>query len=280
MEKLLIIDGNNLLFQMFYGMPSAIYNKSGWPIHGTIGFISYVIKQIKLLEATKVIVVFDSDEAKERKELYPEYKANRDIDWEELKEEETPFSQEEDIKKALSYLGVKYIYSKGTEADDYIASIALSLKEMGEVIISSFDSDFFQLISERVSALRYRGKASVMWDEKHFMEEFGFSPCFYTLYKAIVGDSADNIKGIKGMGKKRTSSFIRRYEESGAWCNSMLPLPLMERLGEEKDTIIRNLKLIEFKNVETRVNWNELGFFKEKVEEGNTKVLENSGVFN
>lgn len=91
MEKLLVIDGNNLMFQMFYGMPSAIYNKSGWPIHGTIGFISYVIKQIKLLEATKVIVVFDSDEAKERKELYPEYKANRDIDWEELKEEETPF---------------------------------------------------------------------------------------------------------------------------------------------------------------------------------------------
>ena len=81
-----------------------------------------------------------------------------------MKEEETPFSQEEDIKKALSYLGVKYIYSKGTEADDYIASIALSLKEMGEVIILSFDSDFFQLISERVSVLRYRGKAYVMWD--------------------------------------------------------------------------------------------------------------------
>ena len=52
MERLLIIDGNNLLFQMFYGMPSAVYNEKGWPIHGTIGFISFVIKEIKYLEAT------------------------------------------------------------------------------------------------------------------------------------------------------------------------------------------------------------------------------------
>lgn len=279
MEKLLVIDGNNLMFQMFYGMPSAIYNKSGWPIHGTIGFISYVIKEIKLLGATKVIVVFDSDEAKERKELYPEYKANRDINWEEMKEEETPFSQEEDIKKALSYMGIKYIYSKGTEADDYIASIALSFRDRGEVVISSFDSDFFQLISERVSVLRYRGKASVMWDEKHFMEEFGFSPSFYSLYKAIVGDSADNIKGIEGMGKKRTSSFIRLYEESGAWSNSKLPLSLKERLREEEETITRNLKIIEFKEVETSIEYEKLSFSREKVEEGNTLVLENSGVF-
>ena len=280
MEKLLIIDGNNLLFQMFYGMPSSIYNKSGWPIHGTIGFISYVIKEIKLLGATKVIVVFDSDEAKERKELYPEYKANRDINWEEMKEEETPFSQEEDIKKALSYMGIKYIYSKGTEADDFIASIALSFRVRGKVVISSFDSDFFQLISERVSVLRYRGKASVMWDEKHFMEEFGFSPSFYSLYKAIVGDSADNIKGIEGMGKKRTSLFIRCYEESGAWSNSKLPLSLKERLREEEETITRNLKIIEFKEVETSIEYEKLSFSREKVEEGNTLVLENSGVFN
>ena len=196
-----------------------------------------------------------------------------------MKEEDTPFSQEEDIKKALSYMGIKYIYSKGTEADDYIASIALSFRVSGEVIISSFDSDFFQLISERVSVLRYRGKASVMWDEKHFMEEFGFSPSFYSLYKAIVGDSADNIKGIEGMGKKRTSSFIRLYEESGAWSNSKLPLSRKERLREEEDAITRNLKLIEFKEVETYIDYEELSFSREKVEEGNTLVLENSGVF-
>ena len=118
MERLLIIDGNNLLFQMFYGMTSADYNEKGWPIHGTIGFISFVIKEIKYLEATKVIVVFDSDGAEERMEIYPEYKGNRVDDWDEMSFTETPFSQEEHIKKALDYMDIKYIYSEGTEADD------------------------------------------------------------------------------------------------------------------------------------------------------------------
>lgn len=279
MEKLLIIDGNNLLFQMFYGMPSVIYNKRGWPIHGTIGFISYVIKEINLLEATKAIVVFDSYEAGERKELYPEYKGNRDIDWEKMEEKETPFSQEEDIKKALSYMGVKYIYSIGTEADDYIASIALSFAERGEVVISSFDSDFFQLISDRVSVLRFRGKASVMWNEKKFRDEYGFSPSLYPIYKAITGDTADNIKGIEGMGKKRTCSLMSDYERSGGWTDTSLPISSKNRLRENKDKIIRNINLIKFKGVDTKINEDELGFFIDKVAEGNTRVLENSGVF-
>ena len=82
------------------------------------------------------------------------------------------------------------------------------------------------------------------------------------------------------MGKKRTSSFIRLYEESGAWSNSKLPLSLKERLREEEETISRNLKIIEFKEVETYIEYEELSFSREKVEEGNTLVLENSGVFN
>ena len=69
MEKLLIIDGNNLLFQMYYGMPSKIYNKSGKTIHATIGFVSFVMKQINLYNVTKVVVVFDGDSSSERKEL-------------------------------------------------------------------------------------------------------------------------------------------------------------------------------------------------------------------
>ena len=70
MEKILIVDGNNLLFQMFYGMPSKIYNKSNKTIHATIGFISAIQRLINLIEATKVIVVFDEDHSNEKKELY------------------------------------------------------------------------------------------------------------------------------------------------------------------------------------------------------------------
>ncbi|MGN1189527.1 MAG: 5'-3' exonuclease H3TH domain-containing protein [Candidatus Ornithospirochaeta sp.] len=279
MERLLIIDGNNLLFQMFYGMPAPIYNKSGRPIHGTIGFISFVIKEIKLLYATKAIVVFDGDGAEERIKEYPEYKANRENDWEGLEPEEIPFSQEEDIKKALDYMEIKYIYSEGTEADDYIASIAKKGEEKGDVVISSFDSDFFQLISERVSVLRYRGKASVLWDKTRFISEFGFSPEFYSLYKAITGDTSDNIKGIEGMGRKRTSLFIKSYEKTGSIENISLSLALKKRIVENIELIKRNKKLIDFKKVEVGIEYENLNFSKKKVEEGNSKVLENSGVF-
>lgn len=279
MDRLLVIDGNNLLFQMFYGMPAPIYNKRGRPIHGTIGFISFVIKEIKLLKATKAIVVFDGDGAKERIEEYPEYKANRGNDWENLPPEEVPFTQEEDIKIALDYMDIKYIYSEGTEADDFIASIAKIGEERGDVVISSFDSDFFQLISDRVSVLRYRGKASVMWDKNKFFEEFGFSLSLYSLYKAITGDSADNIKGVGGMGKKRTSLFVREYEKTGSFDDLSLPQSIKNRISDSESVIKRNKSLIEFKSVEVGIDYENLCFSLERVEEGNSKVLEKADVF-
>ena len=94
MDSLLIVDGNNLLFQMFYGMPSKIYNKSGKTIHATIGFISAIQRLVKLVDASKVVVVFDQDVNQERIDLYENYKANRVDNWEELPSDEVPFNEE------------------------------------------------------------------------------------------------------------------------------------------------------------------------------------------
>ena len=115
MERLLIVDGNNLLFQMFYGMPSKIYNKSGKTIHATIGFISYILKQINYFNISKIVVVFDGDTSKERKELDSNYKSNRTINWDELNEDEVPFNEEKYIIKCLEYLNIKVLYSLNME---------------------------------------------------------------------------------------------------------------------------------------------------------------------
>ena len=69
------------------------------------------------------------------------------------------------------------------------------------------------------------------------------------------------------------------YERSGGWTDTSLPISSKNRLRENKDKIIRNINLIKFKEVDTKINEDELGFFIDKVEEGNTRVLENSGVF-
>ena len=112
MGPLLVIDGNNLLFQMFYGLPAPVYSKSGKSIHATIGFVSFVLKQVRLLGAEGVCVVFDSDTSAERHEILPEYKANRP-DWNEKEESEIPFSEEENIVKCFRYLGIEPVYSVG-----------------------------------------------------------------------------------------------------------------------------------------------------------------------
>ena len=99
-EKLLIVDGHNLLFQMFFGMPNRIVNKDGKAIQGVIGFVGALNKIIKQVEPTHMVVLFDGEHENSRTELLPEYKGNRE-DYSLVEEEENPFSQLPDVYRAL-----------------------------------------------------------------------------------------------------------------------------------------------------------------------------------
>jgi DNA polymerase-1 len=105
--KLLIVDGSNLLFQMFYGMPARIFNKEGKPIHGTIGFVGALLKIIRMTAPSHAVVLFDGECHNERKDLDESYKANRP-DFSQMSEAEVPFSQLPDIFKALAYLKIPF----------------------------------------------------------------------------------------------------------------------------------------------------------------------------
>ena len=284
MERLLIIDGNNLLFQMFFGMPSKIYNKSGETIHATIGFISFVLKQVKLLNATKVCVVFDQDGSVERKEEYSGYKENRFSDWDSLNPDEVPFYEEEKIKRCLNYLGIKYIDSINMEADDVIASLAILFSIKHQVIISSFDSDFFQLINKNTSVLRYRGKASVMYDEKSFVEKMGFTPNKYVFYKSLVGDSSDNIKGIKGIGKARATNIVNScssFSEFLAKKSTILLKSMSLNIEECQSIYYRNEKIIKLKYIDIIVyEIDDFKYNETRVKMTNSEVLSACNIFN
>ena len=275
----MIIDGNNLLFQMFYGLPKVVEKTSGRPIHGTIGFISFVIKEIKVTGATKALVVFDKDGSIDRISEFPQYKAQREDDWDNMEEDQVPFSQEEDIRKALDYMEIKYVYSEGSEADDLIYSVSEEAKKEAALVISSFDSDFFQLIDDRVSVLRFRGKSSVLWNKEKFYGEFSFSPSSYVLDKAILGDSADNIPGVSGIGKKRAGDIVRHYEEHKRVDDAPLSDGLRRSLMDNWDTVERNVRLIRLIRMENIPSISGLGFNLSRVEEGNSRVLHAVGVF-
>ena len=163
MDKLLIIDGTNLLFQMFYGMPSRIINKDGKAIQGTLGFIGATIKIMKMAAPTHLVILFDGEHPNARTELLAEYKANRP-DYSLVAEEDNPFSQIDDVYRALSFMNIRHTEVQQVETDDVIASYAYTYGEQMPIVISSFDSDFFQLINDNVKILRYRGKNTVICD--------------------------------------------------------------------------------------------------------------------
>lgn len=210
MNKLLIIDGSNLLFQMFFGMPARITGKDGKAIQGTLGFVGALLKTIHMTCPSHVVVLFDGECRNERRELDVDYKANR-TDYSAVCEEESPFSQINDVYAALDCLKIKRFEANCYEADDIIAGYALTYGKDTKIVISSFDSDFFQLITDNVSILRYRGNNSVICTPEYILDNLHISPCQYADFKALVGDNADNIKGADKVGPKTAAKLLGSY---------------------------------------------------------------------
>lgn len=210
MKKLLIIDGSNLLFQMFFGMPARIVNKAGTAIHGTLGFVGALLKILRMVEPTHTVVVFDGEHENPRSEIDSDYKANRP-DFSQVNREDSPFSQLPDIMNALDHLGIRYFETLDCESDDLIAGFALTYGTDMDIVISSFDSDFFQLITDRVSVLRYRGDKTLICDSNYLWEKFEIRPDQYADYKSLTGDSSDNIRGVDKVGPKTAAALLRQF---------------------------------------------------------------------
>ncbi|MBD5525843.1 MAG: 5'-3' exonuclease [Lachnospiraceae bacterium] len=240
MNRLLIVDGHNLLFQMFYGMPARIVNDQGKAIQGTLGFVGALLKIIRKVEPTHITVLFDGEHENDRSSLNPDYKANR-IDYSETPNEENPFSQLNDVYAALDFLGIKHAETTFCEADDLIAGYALTYGKELEIIISSFDSDFFQLITDQVSVLRYRGKDTVICTPEYIKEKYGITPTQYADFKSLTGDTADNIKGVDKVGLKTAASLLHEF---GTLENILVNAENI-RKPSVKESIIRNTERLK-----------------------------------
>ena len=210
MNKLLLVDGSNLLFQMFFGMPARIFNRNGKAVHGTIGFVGALLKIIRMTEPTHVAVLFDGEHENERAALNAEYKANRP-DYSKVPDGECPFTQLPDIYAALDTLKIKHAETTVCETDDWISSYALTYGRDTEIIISSFDSDYFQLITDKISVLRYRGIKTEICTPGYVISRYGISPAQYADFKSLVGDAADNIKGADKIGPKTAASLLEEF---------------------------------------------------------------------
>ncbi len=248
MEKtLLLVDGSNLLFQMFFGMPTRIVNKEGKPIHGTLGFVGALLKIIRMVHPTHVVVIFDGEHENNRVLIDENYKSNRP-DYSKMSDDETPFSQLPDIYSALDILGVKYAETSVCEADDVIAAYTFKYSADFGIIVSSFDSDFFQLISKKVNVLRYRGDKTVICDEKYITDKFGVLPCQYADFKALVGDTSDNIRGADKIGVKTASKLLNEFGTIQSIidnCDKIRMPSIRASIEASVDRLINNQQLIK-----------------------------------
>ena len=262
MGKLMVVDGSNLLFQMYYGMPGRITGRNGKPVQGTLGFLGALLKSIRMTEATHVAVLFDGECDNVRRELDGDYKANRP-DYSEMPEEDTPFSQLPDIYRALDHLEICHRETTDCEADDWIAGYAMRYGKEMDMVILSQDSDFFQLITDRVRVLRYRGKQSAILGPEEIYAKLGVWPNNYAAYKSLTGDQADNIRGVEKIGPKTAAALMTQF----GCLESMLQNTDRIIKPSIRETVIRNAQRIRTNHFLIKlVGTEELPFSVEELE--------------
>lgn len=245
--KLLLVDGHNLLFQMFFGMPARITGKDGQDIRNVLGFVGALLKIARMTGPSHMLVVFDSEDAGDRREQDADYKANRP-DYRNAPDDANPFMQLPWIFQALEHAGIKYHEAKGCECDDLIAAYALAYRTQAEIVIASHDSDFYQLIDDKVRVLRYRGKVTQIMDKTAVWKKFGVDSAHFADFKALIGDNADNIAGVKSVGPKMAAMLLEAYgtiEDIIANTANITRSALQKAIAANHDKIRHNLTLIK-----------------------------------
>lgn len=250
MEKLLLVDESALLFQSFYGMPNKIQTKSGEYIEAVVCFMGILRKVINNLQPNYVYVIFDGENKLSRQDEIPEYKTNRK-DYSSVEDIDNPFLQLEKIKELLAVSQIKFRETDNCEADDYIASIVKAHCENVNIVIFSPDKDFYQLISPTVSIFHYRGKKSEIIDKSSFEKKFGFAPIQFADYLALLGDKADNISGVKGIGKVTAQKLVIEFQSIQNLLENVKRISsnnLKTLIIENKSKILKNYKVVNLNN--------------------------------
>ena len=202
--RLLAIDGNSIMNRAFYGI-KVLTNSKGIPTNAVTGFMNIYMKELSEVAPDCVAVAFDLRAPTFRHKASAAYKANRKGMPEELAQQ-MPI-----IKKLLGYLGVRIVECEGYEADDILGTLSKAASDSGgECFILTGDRDSFQLVSDRVTVRLAGTKETKVYTPARIMEEYGVSPRQMIEVKALMGDTSDNISGVKGIGEKTALSLIQQ----------------------------------------------------------------------
>lgn len=207
-KKLLLLDANALLHRAWHAVPMHFTSPDGVIVNAVYGVTSVVLKILKDESPDIIIACWDTAAPTFRHTAYEGYKATRP------EKDQALYDQIPLTKDLLETLGVHSISMDGYEADDLIGTLSrIGVEDGYHVRIVTGDRDSFQLIGDHVDVLTFKKGVSdaKIYDAKAVIEDFGVTPIQTIDWKAISGDSSDNIKGIKGIGDKGATDLIKKF---------------------------------------------------------------------
>ena len=210
MKKVILVDGNNLLFRSYFATAysgNMMKNSKGFPTNGLYSLVNMLNKIIREEKPEYMLVAFDKGKTF-RHEKYLDYKGGRNETPDDLKKQ---FSV---AKKLVPLMGIKCFEIDNYEADDIIGTyskMALIDPEFETTIVSS-DKDLLQLINEETEVKLLKQKDYIRMNEETFMDTYGIKPIRMIDLKGLMGDASDNIPGVKGIGEKTALKLLQEYD--------------------------------------------------------------------
>jgi DNA polymerase-1 len=209
MHPLILIDGMSLVFRAYHALQrTGMQSPTGEPTFAVFAFANILTSLLDRHDPDAIAVIFDTPEPTFRHVMYDQYKAHRDAFPEDL------VPQLERIKQLIGLMGLEMVEMPGFEADDIVGTICKRESNDGhEILCVTSDKDYFQLVSDKVKILRPGkdvGQYDVM-DANAVREKFGVAPEHVIDVLALIGDSSDNVPGVKGIGEKTAIPLIEQY---------------------------------------------------------------------
>lgn len=271
MKKVVLIDGNNLIFRSYYATAyrgEILTNSKGLPTNAVYAYIQMLLKIIAEEKPSHIMVAFDKGKTF-RHESYDDYKGGRSETPKELKEQ-IPYA-----KKVTRAMGITVEEIENYEADDIIGTYSKKIDE--EVLVVSSDRDLLQLISPNVKMKLLKMKDYVYYNEKSFYEDYGIKPIEIIDLKALMGDSSDNIKGVAGIGEKTALKLIKEYHTIDNLYKNIDDLKgkVKENLLNDKESAYKSLELATiYLDVPIEVNLEKIAYKGSNEEELNSLLKE------
>ncbi|MDG6841997.1 DNA polymerase I [Glaesserella parasuis] len=200
-NPLVLVDGSSYLYRAFHAFPP-LTNKQGEPTGAMYGVLNMLKSLIAQVEPSHIAVVFDAKGKTFRDELFEQYKSHRPPMPDELR------SQIQPLHAMIKALGIPLLSIEGVEADDVIGTLAVQASQAGKhVLISTGDKDMAQLVNDHIMLINTMN--NTLLDREGVIEKYGIPPELIIDYLALLGDSSDNIPGVKGVGEKTAIALLQ-----------------------------------------------------------------------